>query len=270
MNLWQAAVLGLVQGITQVLPVSWTCHRLLLADFMGGEAGSGAAIEGAAAVGVLVALALFLAGDLARAGRGWAASLRHRIPADGEGARLGWGLLLASLPTAAAVLLLQWRPLCLDWKPLAVAGTSTLFALLLGWSQRQGDGRLPLRLLSPRGALVLGLAQLLALLPGSSRLGVVVTAALLLGMSRREAARFGLLLAVPTGLAMLLPYLAGLRSWTGGFDELLTLAAAAVGAALAAYLGSRLLLAWLGRGGFGPLVGYRLLIAAGLAISAWL
>jgi len=262
MSLWQLIVLAVVQGVTEFLPISSSAHLILVPVFTG-WADQGLAIDVARHVGTLGAVMLYFRADLWRLMSGAIDLVRGRAT---EARRLSLQILVATCPVVVAGFVLQDR-IAADWRsPALIAMTTALFGVVLWLADRRGDyidGVVPQ--MSYWGALWIGLAQALALVPGVSRSGITITAALLLGLGRTEAARFSLLLSIPTTAAA--GTLAGLDLYHAGNTALqvnaLLAALLAFGSALGAIAG---LMHWLRRASFTPFVIYRLLLAAALAM----
>lgn len=261
MSLLQAVVLALVQGITEFLPISSSAHLILL-PFLVGWPDQGLAFDIAVNTGTLLAVIAYFRRDLADLAKGLLGGdetveglpPRHFLAA----------LVVGTLPVALAGLLLA------DWvatagrSPLLIATTSIGFGLLLGAADLLGRRRRGLPALTLTDALLVGLAQALALVPGTSRSGVTMTVALALGFSRPAAARFSFLLAIPVGV-LATGY--DLLQVVGGDVPAAELAPMLVGlvtAAVSAYLIIGALLAWLRRQTMTPFVVYRVLL--GVAI----
>jgi len=191
----QAIILALVQGLTEFLPISSSAHLILVPRLLGWT-DQGLAFDVAVHVGTLVAVVFYFRTDLARMTGAWLQSCA------GQGvnseARLAWLVIIASVPVALAGLSLHGFIENELRSPLVIAVTTIGFGLLLlladqlGRQDRSGSS---LRL---RDAVLIGLAQVLALVPGTSRSGITMTAALALGLTRTEAARFSFLLSIPT------------------------------------------------------------------------
>ena len=193
MDILHAIILGLLQGLTEFLPISSSAHLILLPELAGWD-DQGLLYDVGAHVGSLLALLIYLRKDLARMGAGWVASFSTGRNRDAE---LVWFLLIATVPICLAGLLFHQA---LDYlrDPLVIAGATVLFGLLLWWADRRGKRARDLRGLGFRDAVVIGLFQALALIPGTSRAGITITAGLWLGLSREAASRFSFLLAIPT------------------------------------------------------------------------
>ena len=198
MDIIEVIVLALLQGFTEFLPISSSAHLILPSEVLG-WADQGLAFDVAVHVGTLLAVILYFRKDIVALIQGWLTTGFTRHPnADG---RLAWYIALATIPAGVAGLLLDhWIEDNL--RSVEVIAWATIgFGILLGIAdKRQGHTR-TLASMTLTIALVIGLAQVLALIPGTSRSGITMTAALLLGMQRVDAARFSFLLSIPLILA---------------------------------------------------------------------
>jgi undecaprenyl-diphosphatase len=288
MTAWQAIWLALVQGATEFLPISSSAHLVLMPRLFGWQ-DQGLAFDVAANTGTLVAVMLYFRAEVGRLTIGLLRWLRRpslealrgptskadpgKDPGAGQEeageARLAVQLLVATVPAALFGLLAQGWIASAARDPLLIAGTSIGFGVLLWAADRYGARRRELGVLGWRDALLIGAAQALALIPGTSRSGVTMTAALLLGFDRTTAARFSFLLAIPIGLlaagkTALDAALAGLPAGAAA-----PMVLAFVVAALAALLVIAWLLAWLRRQTMTVFAVYR--VALGLVIlGLWL
>ena len=200
MTWWEAVVLGLVQGLTEFLPISSSAHLRVVGDLMPGAGDPGAAFTAITQIGTEAAVVVYFRHDIARIAAAWFGSLRGRVPRSDHDARMGWYVILGSVPIVILGLSFQdaieggLRNLYLT------AATLAGFGLLLGLADRVGRKRIQLESLGTRDAIVFGLAQSLALVPGVSRSGGTITAGLLMGYTREAAARYSFLLAIPAVL----------------------------------------------------------------------
>jgi len=258
------AVLASVQGITEFLPISSSGHLVLVwegFDRLGAagvraEAAERLDLDVAVHVGTLAAVCLYFWRDIATMLAGVAKLATGRVDA---GARLAGLVLIASIPIIPVGFF--GKELVLVYlRDLAIIGWATLgFGILLGLADRYGMliNRLPH--MGWGQALAIGLAQVLALIPGTSRSGITMTAARMLGFERAEAARFSLLLAIPAILGA--GTLAGLDLYESGDMSLGRDAAIAAGLAfLAALVAIAVMMAWLRRASFTPFVVYRVIL----------
>jgi undecaprenyl-diphosphatase len=265
MSILRAVVLALVQGVTEFLPISSSAH-LILVPYLLGWPDQGLSFDIATNTGTLLAVVLYFRRDLAALARGLLRPAEHGEVEGMPPRRLLWALALGTVPVAAAGLAFH------DWiatagrDPLIIAATSIGFGVLLWAADHWGPRRRELGSLTLADAVLVGLAQALALVPGTSRSGVTMTAALALGYRRPAAARFSFLLAIPVGVLATGYDL--LKVATGGVppDDLLAMAVGMVVSAVSAYLVIGALLAWLERQTMTPFVVYR--VALGLVILA--
>ncbi len=193
----QAILLGLLQGLTEFLPVSSTAHMAVAPQLLGWR-DPGAAFSAIAQLGPIVAIIAYFRADLARYLNG---VLRTKspfnLPANDVDARLGWFVILGTIPLALFGVLLE-KKIDTTFRSLSVIGWSLiLLALVLWWAERTGKRNRSLEKLSFPQSQVIGWAQVLALVPGASRSGVTITAGLFQGLDRESAARFSFLLSIP-------------------------------------------------------------------------
>jgi undecaprenyl-diphosphatase len=215
LSLGQAIVLGIVQGLTEFLPISSSGHLRIVPAFLGWD-DPGTAFTAVIQLGTMAAVLLYFRRDLVRIATAWLASLRDPARRSELDARLGWYLILGTVPIAVFGLAFKdqiengARDLYLIGAMLVVFGLVLLVAEAL--SRRERD----IATITRRDALVVGLAQALALVPGVSRSGATISAGLLLGFDRVSAARFSFLLSVP---AVVLSGLFELRGVIDGSAE---------------------------------------------------
>lgn len=248
-------VLSFIQGATEFLPISSSGH-LILVPFLTGWPDQGLAIDVAAHLGTLLAVLVYFWRDVWRMTVGLWQLLRGRLD---EGGRLMLFLLAATVPALACGLLVDRYFSAALRNPLIVGWALIGFGVVLYLADRIGMTVNQMRHMTLVQALTIGLAQVLAFIPGTSRSGITMTAARLLGFERSEAARFSFLLSIPAIAA------AGLwkgreliaQSDTAMLESAgLTLAFSAV----AGFVAIAVLMAWLRRAGFTPFVVYRLLL----------
>ncbi|MEN8820118.1 MAG: undecaprenyl-diphosphate phosphatase [Abyssibacter sp.] len=257
----QILVLALVQGVTEFLPISSSAHLILVPVLLGWQ-DQGLAFDVAVHVGSLIAVVGYFWRDVWSVSRGTLGWVGGR--GMNPDARLGLLVVLGTIPAGLAGLLFN------DWieaylrSPLVIAATTIGFGLLLWWADTRRGAR-AVEHMTWRDGLWIGVAQALALIPGTSRSGITMTAALMLGMQREAAARFSFLLAIP------LIVLAGglktleLLALDGGVDWG-AIAAGAVLSAASAYACIHLFLSAINRMGFAPFVAYRLVLGAVLLV----
>lgn len=260
MNVTQAVVLGIVQGVTEFLPVSSSAHLFIVPRLLGWRY-AGLGFDVALHWGTLLALLIAF-------GSTWIRLIRDVFapdPAVRKEASTTWlKLVLASLPAAiAGVLLRHAAETWLRWLPLQ-AVTLTVFGFLLWWVDRVRPQNSSDGIPGWGTTMAMGLAQVLALVPGVSRSGVTITAGRAMSENRVAAARFSFLLATPITLGA---GLVELRNIEPGLSPAVIMAGV-VSAAVVGWLAIGALLKLLGRAGFGTFFAYRVLVA--LAILAHL
>jgi undecaprenyl-diphosphatase len=196
LSTFESIILGLLQGLTEFLPISSSAH-LRVVPAMAGWEDPGAAFTAVVQLGTMFAELLFFRRDLTRIALGWTRSL-YRPEARGTlDARLGWYLIFATIPIS--ILGLAFEDQIEDEaRSLYLIGTTLIvLALVLLVADRTGKRERDMQQLQLRDGLVMGLAQSLALVPGVSRSGATITAGLFLGLDRPTAARFSFLLSIP-------------------------------------------------------------------------
>ncbi len=263
MTVLHIVVLAMVQGITEFLPVSSSGH-LVLVPLVTDWPDQGLLLDVAVHVGTLGAVLLYLHRDVWTMAAGLGRAMRGR---SDPGARLFGQLVIATLPVIAAGYLLD-RHLDVDLRGMAVVGWATLgFGLVLWLADTVGMTVRRVEHVHMGDAVIIGVAQVLALIPGTSRSGITMTAARLLGMERTDAARFSMLLSIPTILGA-----GALKGWDlyqAGDLALASDAFIAAGLAfVTALVAIAVMMAWLRRASFAPFVIYRVvlgLLVLGLA-----
>ncbi len=274
MAFWHLVLLALVQGITEFLPISSSAHLVLLPRLLHWP-DQGVLIDVAAHLGTLLAVIGYFRRDvgrmiLAAAGMIGIRAARDRLTGGGEwerSRRLVWALVIATVPVVILGYLFMKTGLADALRRVdVIAATSIGFGVLLWAADRWAPVARELERLTLRQALMIGLAQALALVPGTSRSGITMTAARALGFGRPDAARFSMLLAIPTILAA--GTLGALTLLAEGPDAPWADAVLVLGlSALVAYGAIAGLMRWLGRHDFGPFVIYRLVL--GLVLWVW-
>ena len=262
---YQAVLLAILQGLTEFLPISSSAH-LIIPSLIMGWPDQGLAFDVAVHVGTLSAVLFYYRADLVRMAGSWFTSLAG-APGN-EDSRLVWYLALATLP-AVLVGLFAGDYIENQLRNLPVIATTTVvFGVLLGLADRRAAKSSAGTRLTLAVALIVGLAQAVAPIPGVSRSGITITAALLLGMSRQASARFSFLLSIPViaGAGLLKAW--ELASSAAAVDWLL-LAMGALISGITAYLCIAVFLRLLDRVGLMPFVYYRLVLAAVL-YALWL
>jgi undecaprenyl-diphosphatase len=258
MDLFQAVVLALVQGFTEILPISSSGHLILVPYFLGWS-DQGLAFDVAMHMGTLAAIVWYFRADIVVYWHGWVRSLRTRA-LDTEGT-LAWALVVGTLPAAVAGLLLEDLASTTLRSATVVATTTLVFAALLGAADLLGRKQRDERSVGLRDAFLIGCAQAIALIPGTSRSGITMTAGLALGLDRRGAARFSFLLSIPVTAAA--GVLEAVELATSPEPQpWLAMGVALVVAGFTTYLCVALLLRFIQRIGMWPFVAYRFLLGA--------
>jgi undecaprenyl-diphosphatase len=262
MSALEAIVLGIVQGLTEFLPISSTGHLRIVASFAGWD-DPGAAFTAVTQLGTMAAVLVYFRHDLARVAGAWSASLHDPERRGDLEAREGWYLIVATVPIVIFGVTFE-DPIetgARDLYLISIALIAFGFVMLL--SERVGTQERDPESFAARDAVAIGFAQALALVPGVSRSGATISAGLFLGLERTDAARFSFLLSVPAVVLSGLFELGGLLSDGEGDDPgwaaliIATLLAFAVG-----YWSIAFLLRWLARHGLGVFVGYRVALGA--------
>ncbi len=205
MQLLQAAILGLIQGLTEFIPVSSSAHLRIAGLVVTGGHDPGAAFTAIIQLGTETAVLVYFWRDIVRIVSHFFLGLfgvknqdgTPRVPRDDHDYRMGWLIIVGSIPIVVLGLLFQTAIETTFRSLWIVAVDLIVFGILLGVADRVGSKRLGLERLTTRDGLIYGLAQSLALVPGVSRSGGTITAGLLLGYTRTAAARYSFLLAIP-------------------------------------------------------------------------
>lgn len=199
MTLLHLFLVAVIQGVTEFLPISSSGHLILLPGLTGME-DQGQIIDVAVHVGTLGAVVLYFWRDVGTALIGFGHQAAGRR--DTGAARLALGLTIATIPVVLLGLALNLSGLDTAMRSVAVIGWTMLgFGLVLYWADHKGASRLAAADWSVRHALIMGLWQAVALIPGTSRSGITITGARLLGYDRSEAARLSMLMSIPTIMA---------------------------------------------------------------------
>lgn len=260
----QIATVALVQGITEFLPISSQAH-LILIPHLTGWCDQGLVIDIGVHMGTLFAVVVYFWRDCLGLVRGAGEAILFRRT---ELATRAIHILVATVPALAAGFVLRSQ-LGFEFRNIAVIGWTTLGFGILLWAADRWCGReLEMGHMTCRRALFIGCAQALALIPGTSRSGITMTAARMLGFERGEAARFSLLMAVPVILgAGTLATLDLLRSGNGQLTAATGIAA--VLSFLAALITIAVLMRWVARASFAPFAVYRIILGFALLAALY-
>lgn len=193
MDIIQVIILALVQGLTEFLPISSSAH-LILVPVLTSWPDQGLAFDVAVHAGTLSAVVFYFRQELKKMFVEWFGSLGGKHTPD---SRLAWAVLLGTIPVGLAGLLFKDVISEHLRTPLVIAVATVFFGLLLWLADRNKNLTRDEHSLQWKDVLIIGIAQALALIPGTSRSGITITAALMLGLSRQSAARFSFLLSIP-------------------------------------------------------------------------
>ncbi len=259
MDALQAIVLGIVQGLTEFLPISSSGHLRIVPAFFGWE-DPGTAFTAVVQIGTMLAVLVYFRADLWRIGTTWLRSLREPALRSDIDARMGWYIILGTAPISVVGLLLS-NQIESGARDLYLIGSALiLFSFVMLYAERVGQRKRPLEGLTRRDGIVIGCAQALALCPGVSRSGATISAGLILGLERTAAARYSFLLSIP---AVVLSGLFELRKiGEGGGASFGSTAIATVLAFVVGYASIAFLLKFLARNSIGVFAGYRIAIGA--------
>ena len=264
MEIFQIIILALTQGLTEFLPISSSAH-LILPNQVLGWPDQGLAFDVAVHFGSLIAVLIYFRKDV------WA------LICDGLGGfrdgqftndgRLAWLIVLATIPAGLAGLAFKGFIETNLRSSAVIAATTIIFGILLWWADVHGKRQDGLPALTWKKALLIGLAQAVALIPGTSRSGITMTAGLMLGMKREAAARFSFLMSIPIiALSALLLTLELLETQNVPWGDILF---GLVLSGISAYLCIHFFLQFISRIGMAPFAIYRLLLGAALIVLIW-
>lgn len=265
MTLFHLFILAVVQGLTEFLPVSSSGHLILLPSLTG-TPDQGLAIDVAVHVGTLFAVILYFWVDVRMAIAGCARLIRGKI--DTKGAFLAFCLIVSTIPVVIAGLIIKLTGLDEYLRSIAVIGWMMLiFGIVLYWADRAGSHEKVAADWTIKDAMLMGLAQMLALLPGASRSGTTITMARALGYGREDGARLSMLMSIPTIAAsgiLLSKDVMEQANWALARDSVIAASFAFVAALFALTLMMRLLRSV----SFTPYVIYRIILGIGLIVWA--
>lgn len=263
MNWLDAIVLGIVQGLTEFLPISSSAHLSIVGQLMGGV-DPGSAFTAITQLGTETAVVLYFAKDIGRIIKHWCLSLVGRIPRNDPDARMGWLIILGSIPIGILGVLFE-SAIDHNLRNLWITAAMLAgFGLVIGVVDHFAKNEKTLDRLTVKDGIIYGLCQALALIPGVSRSGGTIAGGLALGYTREAAARYAFLLAIPA------VYLSGLYKLKDVIAEpapawgpiiIATVLAFGVGLAVIHWL-----LRYISTHSFKPFVIYRLVLAAAVVV----
>ncbi|WP_151703890.1 undecaprenyl-diphosphate phosphatase [Nitrincola alkalilacustris] len=253
----QAVVLALIQGLSEFLPISSSAHLILPAQLLDWE-DQGLSFDVGVHLGTLCAVVIYFRSDLRSMFGAWCRSFQGERSAE---AMLSWLVILGTLPAVIAGALFIGLIETYGRSILVIAATTLVFGALMGVADIYRREERTLGSLNLKDAIWIGMAQAVSLIPGTSRSGATITAALMLGFDRQSAARFSFLLSIPVTLGACIMMAAKVA--TGGtilpWEMLLV---GAVIAGISAWTCIHLFLKWIAQIGMMPFVIYRLLLGA--------
>lgn len=261
MSFIEAIILGVVQGLTEFLPISSSAHLRIVGEFLPGAQDPGAAFTAITQIGTEAAVVVFFWRDIVRIVGRWFRSLTGSVPRSDPDARMGWFIIVGSLPIVVLGLLFQDQIETTFRSLYIVAIMLIVFGILLGVADILGRRTRTLKDLTWGHAVGFGFAQALALIPGVSRSGGTITAGRALGYARPDAARYAFLLAIPavfgSGFYQLIKH--GGDAGGVGLAEtaVATVVAFGVGLGIIAFL-----MSWISKRSFLPFVIYRIALGA--------
>lgn len=258
MTILQTLILGILQGITEFLPISSSAH-LILVPVVTGWQDQGVAFDLAVHVGTLLAVVLYFRKDLLAITRDGMMSVVKRQQVGQS--RLAWAVVLGTIPTGLAGLALMDMIETTLRSVSVIVITTLVFGLLLGIADASNRAERDLNRLTWLDVAFIGIAQAISLIPGTSRSGITITAGLLLGLTREAAARFSFLLAIPiTALAASVKIIE--LAQTDLVVNWMLFLLGGLTAFMTAILAIHYFLQWLNRFGMMPYVIYRLALGA--------
>lgn len=266
MDLSHAAILGALQGFTEVLPISSSAH-LILTPWLFRWPESGLTFDVALHLGTFLALALYFWRDIIEIGVSFFDALssgRLNSPAR----KLPFLIIATAVPAAVVGKLFEHQiEAVFRSDPMLIASVMVVFGLILGLTDAMGRKRLALDNITPARAITIGVMQCLALIPGVSRSGITITAGLMLGLTRESAARFSFLISLPivAGAALLKSF--DLLKYGIPTGEGLPMLVGIAFSAFTGYISVAFLLRFVQRRSLAPFVWYRV-IAGGSLIAA--
>ncbi len=266
MDTLQTIILALIQGLTEFLPISSSAHLILPAQILGWT-DQGFSFDVAVNTGSLLAVIIYFRKEVWELLNAWLASIfkgKHSSES-----KLAWWIILATIPAVIFALLFKDYIETVFRSIEVIAATTIIFGLLLWWSDKLKHKDLTEYQTGWKRALIIGVAQALAMIPGTSRSGATMTAALFLGLSREAAARFSFLMSIPVGLGAAILVSKDLSESNQGIDwHAMTLGT--IVSFISAYVCIHLFLKLISRMGMTPFVIYRLALGLALCGVIWL
>ena len=269
MEIIAAIILGIIQGLTEFLPISSSAHLILVPWFFGWDP-EGLLFDVVLHVGTAIAVVAFFWEDWVRLAREMVAGLLEKQPFGNANRKLAWYLVVATIPAGVIGLMFEETVEKSLRSPLIPVFTLVVFGLLLFYAEKKGRQNRDIKSYTLVDAICIGCAQAVALIPGVSRSGITITTAMLRNSDRTGAARFSFLLSTPiivgAGLLKIIGLFREMGSPSAEDVSLTALGAGITAAAVTGFLCIKFFLRYLTRGSFLPFVIYRLALAAAVLI----
>lgn len=261
-DLLAAIILGAVQGVTEFLPISSTAHLVLVPWLFGWENPllHSLTFDVALHMGTLAATLLYFWREWLNLARGGVMSVLTRSLRGDPWRRLAWLVVIATIPAAAAGVLLESAVESAFRSPWLVACALIAFSLLLAWAEAAGAKRTTMHTMSLVEAVLMGLGQAIAIIPGVSRSGGTMTAGMLAGMTREAAARFSFIMAAPIMAGAGLKKLKDVAETGLSGDAAALMGAGFATSAIVGFVVIHFLLRYLQRNSLYVFVGYRIML----------
>jgi undecaprenyl-diphosphatase len=264
MGILEAILYGIVQGLTEFLPISSTAHLRILPTLFGWQ-DPGSGFTAVIQLGTLLAVLVYFWKDLTQVFLGWCRSLTNKELRQTHEARIGWGIFFGTIPIVVLGFLFR-KQISHDLRSLYVVAVMLIvMGLLMGFAERRASTGRNFEQLTMKDGLIVGFFQAIALIPGASRSGSTITGALFAGIDRATAARFSFLLSVPSVLAAGIFEAYNERKAILGAELLPTIVATVV-SFFFGYLAIAFLIRFLQKRGTGPFVAYRVILGVVLLI----
>lgn len=266
MTLFEIIILAIIQGLTEFLPISSSAHLILPSEVLGWN-NQGMAFDVAVHVGSLLAIIIYFREDILRLTGAW---FSHGLSSNqNQDSRLAWWVIIATIPAVILGFALKDFIEIYTRSALVIAITTIGFGLLLWYADIKATQIKTVHQITWKNAIFIGLAQAVAIIPGTSRSGITMTAGLMIGLNRESAARFSFLLSIPVILgAGLLATLDLLK--TPNAVDWNALLFGAVFSFVSAYACIYLFLAWISKIGMLPFVIYRLILGSALLLFVFI
>ncbi|GGB66839.1 undecaprenyl-diphosphate phosphatase [Shewanella inventionis] len=255
METLQVILLALIQGLTEFLPISSSAHLILPSQLLGWS-DQGLSFDVAVNTGSLFAVVIYFRHDIVTLAKSWFGSLAG---SHSQESKLAWWIILATIPAVIAGFMAKDFIETHFRNTLVIAITTIVFGILLWVADRMSKAQLNEFQMGWKKALLIGLAQAMALIPGTSRSGATMTAALMLGLTREAAARFSFLMSIPVSFGAALLVTKDLVESPALIDYQ-ALSLGIVVSFIAAYLCIHYFLKFISQIGMTPFVIYRLLL----------